>query len=63
MNVSFRTILHSLNTFAKHLMIPIGSAFIVAIAVLTSFPVHTSQVAVRFLEGVTRGFLLVRSLA
>jgi hypothetical protein len=63
MNVSFRTILHSLNTFAKHLMIPIGSAFIVAIAVLISLPVHASQVAVRFPEGVTHGFLLVRSLA
>jgi hypothetical protein len=48
MNVSFRTILQSLNTFAKHLMIPIGSAFIVAIAVLISLPVHASQVAVRF---------------
>ena len=63
MNVSLRTILHSLNTFATHLMPPIGSAFIVAIAVLISFPVQASQVAVRFPEGVTHGFLLVRSLA
>ncbi len=50
------------NIFAGHRAIGGCVAVIMTIAALVSTPVHAAPVAVRFSEGVTHGFLLVRSL-
>ena len=50
-------------TWASHRAICACVAIIVALAALMSPPVDAAPVAVRFSEGVTHGFLLVRSLA
>lgn len=52
------------NIFMGHRAAGAGFAAIIAVvAVLMSTPVHAAPVAVRFPEGITHGFLLVRSLA
>lgn len=63
MKTAFRTMSGSLNCLADRREAPRGLAFIVAIAVLISVHADAAPVAVRFPEGVTHGFLLVRSLA
>ena len=53
----------SLKTLPGHGRASTCFAVIVVIAALVSVPVYAAPVAVRFPEGVTHGFLLVRSLA
>lgn len=53
----------SLNTFVGHREACTCVAVVIVLAALVSAPVDAAPVAVRFPEGVTHGFLLVRSLA
>ena len=53
----------SLKTFLGHRNTNRCFAIIILIAVLTYSPADASSIPVRFPEGVTHGFLLVRSLA
>ncbi len=62
MKAYYRTMSCSLKTFLGHRMASICFAVIIAIAALVSVPVDAAPVAVRFSEGVTHAFLLVRSL-
>ena len=52
-----------LNIFVGHRSAGACLAILMALAALVSVPVNAAPVAVRFPEGVTHGFLLVRSLA
>ena len=54
---------HRPNIFVGHRAAGACVAVIMAIAALVSTPVNAAPVAVRFPEGMTHGFLLVRSLA
>ena len=54
---------HRPNNFVGHRAVGACVALITVIAALLSTPVYAAPVAVRFPEGMTHGFLLVRSLA
>jgi len=62
MKAYYRTLWCSLKTFLGHRMASTCVAVMIAIAALVSVPVDAAPVAVRFSEGVTHAFLLVRSL-
>jgi hypothetical protein len=62
MKESLRTISFGLKTFVGHREVRTCLAVIIVIAALVSAPADAAPVAVRFPEGVTHGFLLVRSL-
>lgn len=62
MKASLRTMSCSLRTFLGHCEACTCLAVIMVIAALLPAPVNAAPVAVRFPEGVTHGFLLVRSL-
>ena len=63
MNASLRTMLCRLNTVACHRQACACFAVMMVIAALVYSPAEAAPIAVRFSEGVTHGFLLVRSLA
>lgn len=63
MKTSLRTLLCSLKTFVGQRAACTCVAVMIAIAALVPIPVDAVPVAVRFPEGLTHGFLLVRSLA
>jgi len=63
MKASLRTMSCSLKTFVSHREACTCLAVIIVIAALVYSPADAAPVAVRFPEGVTHGFLLVRSLA
>ena len=63
MKTSIRPLSGCLKTLVRHREVCACVAIIMAIAALMSPPVDAASVAVRFPEGVTHGFLLVRSLA
>lgn len=63
MTEAFRTMLCSLKALLGHRVFYTCVAVIMVIVVLMSVPVDADPVPVRFPEGVTHGFLLVRSLA
>jgi hypothetical protein len=61
MKASFRTMVFSLKPFVGHREACTAVAVIIVIAALVSAPADAAPVAVRFPEGVTHGYLLVRS--
>lgn len=63
MQTSFRTTWSRLYILGGHRAPGAYLATFMVIAALVSAPVHAAPIAVRFPEGVTHGFLLVRSLA
>jgi len=63
MKASLHTMSCRLNIFEGHRSAGACLAVILVLAALVSVPVNAAPVAVRFPEGVTHGFLLVRSLA
>lgn len=63
MNASLRTMLCRLNTVACNRQACAWFAVMMVIAALVYSPAEAAPIAVRFSEGVTHGFLLVRSLA
>jgi hypothetical protein len=63
MKASLHTMSCRLHTVAGRRGACTGLAVLMALAALVSVPVNAASVAVRFPEGMTHGFLLVRSLA
>jgi hypothetical protein len=63
MNTSIRTLSCRLRTGMGRRRAVTGSAVLMALAALVPIPADAVPVAVRFPEGLTHGFLLVRSLA
>ena len=63
MKASLHTMSYRLHTVAGRRGACTGLAVLMALATLLSVPVNAAPVAVRFPEGMTHGFLLVRSLA
>ena len=58
-----KAVSYRLNNFVGHRAVGACAALITVIAALLSTPVYAAPVEVRFPEGMTHGFLLVRSLA
>ena len=63
MKTSLPTMSCRLHTVTGRRVACTGLAILMALAALVSVPVNAASVAVRFPEGMTHGFLLVRSLA